>query len=213
MDSAKEIARKMLAVINADRDGMMVAFTKGLIRLPVSLAYLGYDFLDTDSHSSRFDDKIRFAELIKNGVAEQDVLPRAIEVFINEFIDRVDRYDVLKAMGNVSATVTGGATFTSLTGVNLGRVLLSSMLGSIMSGFAISGILAIGAEQSRAIYTSLALRQRNFERWYKLKSRGNLDLLYFIIEDVVRPYEKACDIAESNPEEFKKICKYFFEGL
>jgi len=213
MDSAKEIARNMLAVINADRYGIMVAFTKGLIRLPISLAYLGYDFLDTDSHSSRFDDKVRFAELIKNGVSGQDVLPRAIEVFINEFIDRVDRYDVLKTMGDVSATVTGGAIFTSLTGVNLGKVLLSSMLGSVMSGFAISGILAIGAEQSRAIYTSLALRQRNFERWYKLKSRGNLDLLYFIIEDVVGPYEKACDVADSNPEDFKKICKYFFEGL
>jgi len=213
MDSAKEIARKMLAVINADRDGIMVAFTKSFIRLPVSLAYLGYDFLDTDSRSSRFDDKIRFAELIKNSLSEQDVLPRAIEVFTNEFTDRIDRYDVLKAMGNVSATVIGGANFTSLTGVNLGKVLLSSMLGSIMSGFAISGILTVGAEQSRAIYTSLALRQRNFERWYKLKSRGDLDLLYFIIEDVVGPYEKACDIAEYNPEEFKEICKYFFEGL
>lgn len=213
MDSAKEIARKMLAVINADNAGMLTAFTKGFIRLPVSLAYLGYDFIDTDSRSSRFDDKIRFAELIKSGISGQDVLPRAIEVFTDEFADRVDRYDVLKVMGNVSATITGGVTFTSLTGVNLGRVLLSSMLGSIMSGFAISGVLAIGAEQSRAIYTSLALRQRNFERWYKLKSRGNLDLLYFIIEDVVSPYEKACDIADSNPEEFKKICRYFFEGL
>jgi len=73
MNSAKEIARKMLAVINADRDGIMVAFTKSFIRLPVSLAYLGYDFLDTDSRSSRFDDKIRFAELIKNSLSEQDV--------------------------------------------------------------------------------------------------------------------------------------------
>ncbi|KJV25734.1 hypothetical protein [Pantoea sp. SM3] len=213
MDSAKEIARNMLNAINADSKGLVASFTKGFIRLPVSLAYLGYDFFDTDNRSSRFDDKIRFAQLIKNGLSGHEILPQAIEVFTDEFVDKIDRHDVLKVLSNVSATVTGGATFTSMTGVNLGRVLLSSMLGSIISGFAISGLLAIGAEESRAVYTSLALRQRNFDRWYKLKSRGDLDLFYFLIEDVVAPYEKACDIADTNPEEFKKICKYFFEGL
>ena len=48
MDSAKEIARGMLEAINIDGSGFWGAIGKGFISFPVSLAYLGYDFIDAE---------------------------------------------------------------------------------------------------------------------------------------------------------------------
>lgn len=42
---------------------------------------------------------------------------------------------------------------------------------------------------------------------------GDLDLLYFLVEDVVKPFEKACEISDVKPDEFNEICQYFFGGL
>ena len=103
--------------------------------------------------------------------------------------------------------------FSQLTGVNIGRVIISQGVGAFLSGSVAGGVLGIGAEASRAIYTSRYLRERNPIIYEKLKSMGDFDLFYYLIEDVVRPYEAACEIARIHPEEFDNICKYFFGGL
>lgn len=47
----------------------------------------------------------------------------------------------------------------------------------------------------------------------KLYSMGDFDLFYYLVEDIVRPYETACEIEKINPEEFNNVCEYFFGGL
>lgn len=42
---------------------------------------------------------------------------------------------------------------------------------------------------------------------------GDLDLLYFLVEDTVKPFEKACEIDKVDPGKFNKICEHFFGGL
>lgn len=66
MDSAQEIARDMLNAINVDGNGFLGAVAKGIISFPVSMAYLGYDFMDTEHRRENQDDKYRLARLIEN---------------------------------------------------------------------------------------------------------------------------------------------------
>ncbi|MBY8428216.1 hypothetical protein AAGO69_01830, partial [Klebsiella pneumoniae] len=47
----------------------------------------------------------------------------------------------------------------------------------------------------------------------KLQNLGDLDLLYFLVEDIVKSFETACMVSDKNPAEFNKICEYFFGGL
>ena len=90
MDSAKEIARDMLEAINVDGTGLLGAVAKGFISFPVSLGYLGYDFIDTEHRRENQDDKFRIAQLIKRTPFDKKVVGQVIDVFVDDFISRVD---------------------------------------------------------------------------------------------------------------------------
>lgn len=213
MDSAKEIARDMLEAINIDGGGFIGAMAKGVISLPVSLAYLGYDFIDTEHRRENRDDKFRLSALVKKVTFNDETIYKVIKPFIDDFVSHVDMEKISHFSKNISGSVTGKVMFSQLTGVNLGRVIISQGVGAFLSGSAAGGVLGIGAEASRSIYTSRYLRERNPIMYEKLRSMGDFDLFYYLVEDIVRPYEMACEIAEINPEEFNNVCKYFFGGL
>ncbi|MFM1348787.1 hypothetical protein WFP14_19790 [Yersinia proxima] len=210
MDSAKEIARDMLDAINVDGSGFFGAVAKGFISFPVSFYYLGYDFIDTEHRSENFDDKMRIGRLVKSGTVNRDLIQGVISEFIKQFISRVD---IEKTIKNISGTITGKIAFSQISGISLGYALTESAVAAFFSGAVVGGFIYIGAEASRAIYTSRYLRESNPELYEKLKKMGDLDLVYFLVEDVVKPFEKACTVSDQNPEEFNKICEYFFGGL
>lgn len=210
MDNAKEIARDMLEAINIDGSGVIGAVAKGIISLPVSLAYLGYDFIDTEHRRENQADKFRLAALIKKATFNVETIHEVIKPFVADFISRVDMRSVAL---HITGNSVGKALFSQFTGVKLGYMISERAAAALFAGTVIGSLLSIGAEASRAIYTSRYLRQRNPQTYEKLKSMGDLDLLYFLVEDTVKPFETACDIHELNPEEFSKICKYFFGGL
>ena len=95
--------------------------------------------------------------------------------------------------------------FTELTGVKLGEAIASRGVSAFFAG-SLAGL-------SRAIYTSRYLKRRNPVLHDKLQNLGDLDLLYFLVEDIVKPFETACMVSDKNPAEFNKICEYFFGGL
>ncbi|HBR3952473.1 TPA: hypothetical protein RRI81_001241 [Klebsiella pneumoniae] len=77
-------------------------------------------------------------------------------------------------------------------------------------------LLSVGAETSRAIYTSRYLKRRNpvlHDKLQNLQNLRDLDLLYFLVEDIVKPFETARMVGDKNSAEFNKICEYFFGGL
>ncbi|HCQ7474972.1 TPA: hypothetical protein OL758_001925 [Klebsiella michiganensis] len=213
MDSAKDIARDMLEAIHIDGSGFIGAVAKGVISLPVSLAYLGYDFIDTEHRRENQDDKFRLAALVKKVTFNDETIYKIIKPFIDDFVSYVDMGKVAHLSKNISGSVIGKVMFSQLTGVNLGRVIISQGVGAFFSGSAAGGVLGIGAEASRSIYTSRYLRERNPIMYEKLNSMGDFELFYYLVEDIVRPYETACEIARINPEEFNNVCKYFFGGL
>ncbi|MBB1199832.1 hypothetical protein EGM70_05890 [Enterobacteriaceae bacterium 89] len=210
MDSAKEIARDMLDAINIDGTGLIGAVAKGFISLPVGLTYLGYDFIDTEHRRENQDDKFRLAALVKKVTFNDETIYKVIEPFIDDFVSRVNIEKVAK---NISGSIVGKVVFSQLTGVNLGRVIISQGVGAFLSGSLVGGVLGVGAEASRAIYTSRYLCERNPGMYEKLKNMGDFDLFYYLVEDIVRPYETACEIAKIQPEKFNDVCKYFFGGL
>ncbi|MEQ9721974.1 hypothetical protein ABQG65_12400 [Yersinia alsatica] len=210
MDSAKEIARDMLDAINIDGSGFFGAVAKGFISFPVSFYYLGYDFMDTEHRSENFDDKIRIAKLIKSGTINREIIEKIIGIFINDFSSRINIANLVR---NIAGSSIGKVLFSQLTGVNLGNVIATRAVAAFLSGTAIGAFITVGAETSRAIYTSRYLRERNPMIYYKLQGLGDLDLLYFLVEDTVKPFERACTVSDQNPEEFNKICEYFFGGL
>ncbi|WP_145586486.1 hypothetical protein [Yersinia kristensenii] len=210
MDSAKEIARDMLDAINVDGSGFFGAVAKGFISFPVSFYYLGYDFIDTEHRSENFDDKMRIAKLIKSGAINRETIERIIGLFMDEFSSRINITNLVK---NITGSSIGKMLFSQLTGVNLGNVIATRAVNVLLSGTVIGSFLSVGAETSRAIYTSRYLRERNPMMYYKLKGLGDLDLLYFLVEDTVKPFEKVCEVDDHNSEEFNKICEYFFGGL
>lgn len=56
-------------------------------------------------------------------------------------------------------------------------------------------------------------KRRNPVLHDKLQNLRDLDLLYFLVEDIVKPFETARMVGDKNPAEFNKICEYFFGGL
>lgn len=213
MDGAKEIARDMLDAIHIDGTGFLGAVAKGFISFPVSLGYLGYDFIDTEHRRENEDDKYRLAKLVKRITFNKETIEMIIRPFIDEFVSHVDINQVKSFAKNMAGTALGKLVFSQTTGLNIGKVIASRGVASYISGAGVGLVLAIGAEASRAIYTSRYLSERNPAMYEKLYRMGDFDLLYFLIEDVVRPYEKACEVAEREPREFNEVCKYFFEGL
>ena len=51
------------------------------------------------------------------------------------------------------------------------------------------------------------------EFYQKLKDMGDLDLLYFLIEDLVSPFEKAIEFHNANLVFFNEVCQCFLDGL
>lgn len=213
MDSAKEIAKDMLNSINVDGSGFWGAVGKGFISLSASLYNLGRDYMDTEHRYDNFDDKIRMAQLIKSGTINREVITKVISEFISQFMSRVDMDRTVNGLKKITGNTAGKIAFAHVTGVSLGQAITNSAVGAFFSGTAVTGILFVGAEVSRAIYTSRYLKERNFELYRKLRDMGDLDLLYYLVEDVVKPFEKACVIHDQRPDEFNKICDYFFGGL
>jgi hypothetical protein len=108
MDSAKDIARDMLEAINVDSSGFIGAVAKGLISFPVSLGYLGYDFIDTEHRRENQDDKFRLAVLVKRTTFNRGVIERIIKVFMDNFSSRINISLITK---NVGESVVGKAFF------------------------------------------------------------------------------------------------------
>lgn len=213
MDSAKEIARDMLDAINVDGAGFIGAVAKGLISFPVSLGYLGYDFIDTEHRRENQDDKFRLAKRVRKGVFRRDIIEEIIKAGIEDFASRIHFGKTVSLVKNISGSLVGKMAFTELTGVKLGEAIASRGATAFFAGSLAGLLLSVGSEASRAIYTSRTLKNRNPTLYDKLQRMGDLDLLYFFVEDIVRPFEVACDVGDRNPAEFDKICEYFFGGL
>lgn len=213
MDSAKILAKRMLKSLNADDSGFLVSIAQGMLSFPVSMYYLGYDFLDTTHRHSNFDDRVRMANMLKRGMSVNQEAQKIVNVVVREFMSKVNMDNVQGIAQNFTGVMAGKFIFAELTGIKLGAAISSQIMVSFASGVVLGSVLTIGAETSRAIYTARKLENQNPALYYRLKGMGDLDLLYFLVEDKLKPFIDACSMADVNKQEFNEMCKYFFGGL
>lgn len=127
-------AKDMLEAIDVDSSGFLTGILKGFISFPVSLGYLGYDFIDTGHRRENEDDKYRIVCLMKRDILRWDVIERVIGFFVDDFISRVDMENVSHIARNVSGSVLGKFIFSQVTGVNLGAVITTNAVGRFFLG-------------------------------------------------------------------------------
>ncbi|HDC4533168.1 TPA: hypothetical protein O8T86_003913 [Enterobacter asburiae] len=213
MDSAKSLAKRMLKSLDVGDSGFLASVAQGMLSFPVSMYYLGYDFMDTTHRHSNFDDRVRMANMLKRGISVHQEAKKIVNAVIREFMSKVNMDSIQGIAQNFTGVMAGKFIFAELTGVKLGAAVSTCIMTSFAAGVVIGSALTIGAETSRAIYTARKLENQNPALYYRLKSMGDLDLLYFLVEDKLKPFLDACSVADVNKHEFNEVCKYFFGGL
>lgn len=213
MDSAKSLAKRMLKSLDVGDSGFLASVAQGMLSFPVSMYYLGYDFMDTTHRHSNFDDRVRMANMLKRGISVHQEAQKIVNAVIREFMSKVNMDSIQGIAQNFTGVMAGKFIFAELTGVKLGAAVSTRIMTSFAAGVVIGSALTIGAETSRAIYTARKLENQNSALYYRLKSMGDLDLLYFLVEDKLKPFLDACSVADVNKHEFNEVCKYFFGGL
>ncbi|CAH3733978.1 hypothetical protein AI2694V1_2734, partial [Enterobacter cloacae] len=213
LDSAKSLAKRMLKSLDVGDSGFLASVAQGMLSFPVSMYYLGYDFMDTTHRHSNFDDRVRMANMLKRGISVHQEAQKIVNAVIREFMSKVNMDSIQGIAQNFTGLMAGKFIFAELTGVKLGAAVSTRIMTSFAAGVVIGSALTIGAETSRAIYTARKLENQNPALYYRLKSMGDLDLLYFLVEDKLKPFLDACSVADVNKHEFNEVCKYFFGGL
>ena len=213
MDSAKSLAKRMLKSLDVGDSGFLASVAQGMLSFPVSMYYLGYDFMDTTHRHSNFDDRVRMANMLKRGISVHQEAQKIVNAVIREFMSKVNMDSIQGIAQNFTGVMAGKFIFAELTGVKLGAAVSTRIMTSFAAGVVIGSALTIGAETSRAIYTARKLENQNPALYYRLKSMGDLDLLYFLVEDKLKPFLDACSVADVNKHEFNEECKYFFGVL
>jgi len=203
----------MLKSLDVGDSGFLASVAQGMLSFPVSMYYLGYDFMDTTHRHSNFDDRVRMANMLKRGISVHQEAQKIVNAVIREFMSKVNMDSIQDIAQNFTGVMAGKFIFAELTGVKLGAAVSTRIMTSFAAGVVIGSALTIGAETSRAIYTARKLENQNSALYYRLKSMGDLDLLYFLVEDKLKPFLDACSVADVNKHEFNEVCKYFFGGL
>ncbi|HFI1930237.1 hypothetical protein [Yersinia enterocolitica] len=212
MTSAKELATKMADSINL-KSGFLRSFAGGALELPVDLYYLGYDFLDTDNRWANSIDKERCIRLVKRGFANGENLEKIANVIFTRYLDKVDADKLKNIAINGSASIAGSMVANRLVLGNIGAIFARNLIAKMLIGFSFTTILSIGAVQSRAVYTSRELSMRDPELYAYLNRLGDLDLLYFLVEKRIRPFEDATALWSRNRQLFDEVTKYFFQKV
>ncbi|MCL5634400.1 hypothetical protein M5Y66_07815, partial [Enterobacter vonholyi] len=152
MDSAKSLAKRMLKSLDAGDSGFLVSVAQGMLSFPVSMYYLGYDFIDTAHRQANFDDRMRMANMLKRGISVNQEAQKIVNAVIREFMSKVNIDNIQGIAQNFTGVMASKFIFAELTGVKPGAAVSSRIMTSFAAGVVIGSALTIGAETSRAIY-------------------------------------------------------------
>lgn len=215
MASAKEIASDMISVISEERseDGWLAGLAQGLLDFPVEMFYLGYDYLDTENRYRNSNDKYRVAKMLDAGMANRESLQRILEIVLSSYFEKLDDNQKTKLVETKLAKLAGGFIAKNIILGDIGALFASRLASKMVAGFVMTSVLSFGGMVSRAVYTSNALKDENPALYWKLRLEGNLDLLYFIVEDAAQPFERALMAYEKDKILFDNIFNEFVNGL
>lgn len=174
---------------------------------------MGYDFLDTEHRYQNDNDKYRFAELIKSGLANRESIEKILRLVLGQYFDKLDSHQKKKILETKVAKLVGGMITKNILLGDIGAILASRLAFKMASGFVMTSILGLGAMVSRAIYTSRALMEKSPKIYWELRKEGNLDLLYFLVENSTEPFVRALVFYDSDKAFFDDVFEEFIIAL
>lgn len=200
MDIAKRISK---VIISPDS---VIGFVHGVLSVPKDLGYLAYSYLDTDTRFLRESERIRMVAAIKNGILENENFSKTIETVLDKFSKNIPEEKKNSIYSQIAFSIVGRTVTNSVIAGRLAIAVSqrSSLLVAARGGV-IGNTLLMGGMAERSIYTSRSLQQSDPEIYYALHHK-NYDLIYFLVEPVLKPFIEALRVKRTQGQpEFNKI--------
>ncbi len=216
MNSTKSIADGMLALFNPKRESgletFMVSALSGFTSIPGDLYALTKDFLDSDHRWDNETDRIRLITLIKKGATSDDV-NKMIKLVVKEYLSHLNEDQVRRLLIKLGGSAAGSFAFKAVYVNEIVSLFYSRIIPKFLFGAGMTGMITIGASVSRSIYTARDLLKKNSEVYAILRASGDLDLLYFLVEDSLDPYLDAIALQRVNSPQAGDVFDYFIGGV
>lgn len=208
MSEADIVANRILEVLQRrKRKSVYIRYTQkvGEVVLDFTndMAALAINFIDTENRSRNETDTYRLLYRLKRGLHDQD-LSKIINIILNRFVNEI-KNSKANYIEDKLAKATG-KIFINATLINdLASIFSQRFIGRMSAGLIITTIYSIGGSVSRAVYTSERLRLVNYPVYSDLRTAGDLDLFYFLVEAYTGPFLDAMTLKKNNPDAWDEI--------
>lgn len=209
-----QIAEGMLKIFQTGNestaDTLLRSAFDSFTSLPVDVWVVAKDFFDADNRGLNERERIRLAELIKRGVSSED-FRRLMYIVVSRYVSGLTDEQVGKILVKLAGSRLGNAAFKTFFSSELASWFGTYLIPRFLLSAKITGMLGVGAMVSRSIYSSRNLKELNETIYYALRNAGDLDLLYFMVEDVLEPWVEAINYITSNKMLSQEIFEHFLE--
>ncbi|CAI1557779.1 MULTISPECIES: hypothetical protein [Serratia] len=214
--SPREIADGMLKIFDTRKKSNAEIFAKsavsGFIEIPEDLWMLTRDFFDSDNRWRNQTDRIRLITLIKKGLTSEDVR-RLLNIVIRKYLTGLTEEQSKDLLLKKAGRTSGNMAFKMVFVNELISLFVSKIIPRFLVSAGMTGVLSIGASVSRSIYSSYELRKLNQNIYNELRAAGDLDLLYFLVDDNIKPFIDAINYQGSHGAYDKQIFDRFLAGV
>ncbi|EPY7420099.1 hypothetical protein ACXEKA_005176, partial [Klebsiella pneumoniae] len=191
MLEAEKIANRILEVLyRRRRKSVYIRYTQKIGEVVLDftndLAALAINFIDTENRYRNETDTYRLLYRLKRGLHDQD-LSKIINLILKRFTNEI-KNSTANYIEDKLAEATGKA-FINATLINdLASIFSQRFVGKMSAGLIITAVYSIGGSVSRAVYTSERLKLVNYPVYSDLRTAGDLDLFYFLVEAYTGPF-------------------------
>lgn len=208
MSEADIVANRILEVLQRrKRKSVYIRYTQkvGEVVLDFTndMAALAINFIDTENRSRNETDTYRLLYRLKRGLHDQD-LSKIINLILNRFVNEIKNSKANYIEDKLAKST--GRIFINATLINdLASIFSQRFIGRMSAGLIITTIYSIGGSVSRAVYTSERLKLVNHTVYSDLRTAGDLDLFYFLVEAYTGPFLDAMTLKKKNPAAWDEI--------
>lgn len=209
MNSETGIAEGLYYTINGETPGVVSGFIDGILEIPEDIGYIAYDFIDSENRYNNNNDKIRLMFLVKKGGVNKDSIAEIIKVILIKYYSLLTSEQKSQLQYKIGGQITGKLVFTTQALSKFLQIFIDKLLIRTSVGLISTSILTLGAMQSKAVYSSRDLLNRNPNIYWELRGLGDLDLLYFILEDKLKSFEDAILLHDKDRSAFNNVMKHY----
>ncbi|ASM11633.1 hypothetical protein [Serratia marcescens] len=210
-----EIVERIVKVIVSPET--VVGLLDGAMSVPVDFGYLALGIFDTSNRRKMEDERIRMMRAIKSGLLNYHQVIRTTKIIIDAFTAHIPKATQDKIFRGAGSASAGRMLTTSLISSRIVNSIISAGGAAMITrgaGVATSFTLMAGGMIERSIYKSIGLERMHSAVYYKLRSAGNLDFIYFLVQPYVDPFIEALAIRKNQGDaEFNRLLQNIEEKM